>query len=430
MDAVIEGKRRIKGEVVPPPDKSVSHRSVMIGAIAEGTTEVERFLFADDCLRTVDCFRKMGIEIELKGHNFVIVKGKGLKGLREPEGELYAGNSGTTMRLLLGILAGQDFEAVLSGDASLSRRPMGRVVEPLRLMGARIEGRDGGRFAPLTIRGGRLKGIHYELPVASAQVKSALLLAGLYAEGETAVVERQKSRDHTEIMLKEFGGKISSDDGLVRVTPVEKLYARKVVVPGDISSAAFFMVAAAICENSELLIKDVGLNPTRTGIIDILREMGCSVEIQNEKTQNGEKVGDVLVRGNDLRGVVIDGKIMPRLIDEIPAIAVAAAFAQGETVIKDAGELRVKESDRIKSVAWNLKKLGAEVEEFEDGLLIKGGRKLKPCDMESFGDHRIAMAMAVAAISIPGRSRIKNAECVDISFPGFFEILNKISETL
>jgi 3-phosphoshikimate 1-carboxyvinyltransferase len=229
-------------------------------------------------------------------------------------------------------------------------------------------------------------------------------------------------------MLKEFGGKISSNDGLVRVTPVEKLFARKVVVPGDISSAAFFMVAAAIGENSELLIKDVGLNPTRTGIIDVLREMGCTVEIQNEKTISGEKVGDVLVRGNGLCGVVIDGKIMPRLIDEIPAIAVAAAFAQGETVIKDAGELRVKESDRIKSIVWNLKKLGTEVEEFEDGLLIRGGRKLRPSDMESFGDHRIAMAMAVAAMSIPGQSRIKNAECVDISFPSFFETLNRISE--
>jgi 3-phosphoshikimate 1-carboxyvinyltransferase len=421
---------RIRGEVTPPPDKSISHRSVMIGAIAEGTTEVGRFLFADDCLRTVDCFRKMGIEIEFKGHDTVTVKGKGLRGLRKPEGELYAGNSGTTMRLLLGILAGQDFEAVLSGDESLSRRPMGRVVEPLRMMGARVEGRDGGKFAPLTIKGGRLKGIYYELPVASAQVKSALLLAGLYAEGETAILERQRTRDHTEIMLKEFGAEISLEDGLLRVTPVDKLYARKIVVPGDISSAAFFMVAAAIGENSELLVKDVGLNPTRTGIIDVLRKMGCSISVEDEKIKNGEKVGNILVRGGELRGIIIDGKIVPRLIDEIPAIAVACAFAEGQSLIKDAGELRVKESDRIKSIAWNLKRLGAEVEELEDGLLITGGRQLKPSDLESFGDHRIAMAMAVAAMSIPGRSRIRNAECVDISFPGFFETLKNISEPI
>lgn len=430
MDVVIEGKMRIRGEVTPPPDKSISHRSVMIGAIAEGTTEVGRFLFADDCLRTVDCFRKMGIEIEFKGHDTVTVRGKGLRGLRKPEGELYAGNSGTTMRLLLGILAGQDFEAVLSGDESLSRRPMGRVVEPLRMMGARVEGRDGGKFAPLTIKGGRLKGIYYELPVASAQVKSALLLAGLYAEGETAILERQRTRDHTEIMLKEFGAEISLEDGLLRVTPVDKLYARKIVVPGDISSAAFFMVAAAIGENSELLVKDVGLNPTRTGIIDVLRKMGCSISVEDEKIKNGEKVGNILVRGGELRGIIIDGKIVPRLIDEIPAIAVACAFAEGQSLIKDAGELRVKESDRIKSIAWNLKRLGAEVEELEDGLLITGGRQLKPSDLESFGDHRIAMAMAVAAMSIPGRSRIRNAECVDISFPGFFETLKNISEPI
>lgn len=428
MDAILEGKRRIKGEITAPPDKSISHRSVMLGAIAEGVTEVERFLPADDCLSTVECFRKMGIDIRFDAPDKLVINGRGLRGLKKPDGPLYAGNSGTTIRLLSGILAGQSFEATITGDESLLKRPMGRVVEPLSMMGAVIEGAGGGKYAPLTIRGGRLRGIRYELPVASAQVKSAILLAGLYAEGETTVIEKHKTRDHTEIMLVHFGGRIFATDGEVRLTPVDKLSAGRVTVPGDISSAAFFMVAAAINEDSELLVKDVGINPTRTGIINVLREMGCDIEICNERIWNGEKVADVLVRGNGLSGTVIKGEIIPRLIDEIPVIAVAAAFAEGETVIRDASELRVKESDRIKAIADNLRRFRADVTELEDGLIIRGGRSLKPAEVESFGDHRIAMAMAVAALSIPGVSKIKNAECVKISFPGFFETLEKVSE--
>ncbi|MGB9814210.1 MAG: 3-phosphoshikimate 1-carboxyvinyltransferase [Thermovenabulum sp.] len=428
MDAILEGKRRIKGEITAPPDKSISHRSVMLGAIAEGVTEVERFLPADDCLSTVECFRKMGIDIRFDAPDKLVINGRGLRGLKKPDGPLYAGNSGTTIRLLSGILAGQSFEATITGDESLLKRPMGRVVEPLSMMGAVIEGACGGKYAPLTIRGGRLRGIRYELPVASAQVKSAILLAGLYAEGETTVIEKHKTRDHTEIMLAHFGSRISAADGEVRLTPVDKLSAGRVTVPGDISSAAFFMVAAAINEDSELLIKDVGINPTRTGIIDVLRKMGCDIKIHDERIQNGEKVANLFIKGNGLCGTTIEGEIIPRLIDEIPVIAVAAAFAEGETVIRDAGELRVKESDRIKAIADNLRRFGADVTELEDGLIIRGGRSLKPAEVESFGDHRIAMAMAVAALSIPGVSKIKNAECVKISFPDFFETLGKVSE--
>nr|WP_223156834.1 3-phosphoshikimate 1-carboxyvinyltransferase [Thermosediminibacter oceani] len=426
LDVTVEGKRRLRGEIFAPPDKSISHRSVMLGAVAEGITRVERFLTADDCLRTVDCFKKMGVDILFEAPDKVIINGRGLRGLKKPDGPLYAGNSGTTIRLLSGILAGQGFEATITGDESILKRPMGRVVEPLTMMGAVIEGAGGGRYAPLTIRGGRLKGIRYELPVASAQVKSAILLAGLYAEGETTVIEKHKTRDHTEIMLAHFGGRISTSDGEVRLTPVDKLSAERVTVPGDISSAAFFMAAAAVTEGSELLIRDVGINPTRTGIIDVLREMGCNIKIYDERIWNGEKVADVLVKGEGLRGITIKGEIIPRLIDEIPVIAVAAAFAEGETIIRDAAELRVKESDRIKAIAVNLRRFGTEVTELEDGMIIRGGGFLKPAEFESFGDHRIAMAMAVAALAIPGPSRIKNAECVKISFPGFFETLEEV----
>ncbi|AEH50584.1 3-phosphoshikimate 1-carboxyvinyltransferase [Pseudothermotoga thermarum] len=430
MDIFVEGKVRVDGQIIPPPDKSISHRSIMIGSIAEGTTVVRKFLFADDCLRTVDCFRKMGVEIEFKDQDTVIVKGKGLRGLKKPETELYAGNSGTTMRLLLGILAGQNFEAVLTGDESLSKRPMKRVVQPLRMMGAKIEGKDDGNYAPLIVRGGQLKGISYSLPVASAQVKSALLFAGLYADGETVIYEKPKTRDHTEIMLKHFGANVVMGDGFVKITPAEKLSASQITVPGDISSAAFFMVAAAINEGSQLLIRDVGINPTRTGIIDILKQMGCDIKIMDERIWGGEKVADILIKGGRLRGITIEREIVPRLIDEIPIIAVACTFAEGQSVVKDAKELRVKESDRIKAIVYNLRNLGAEVEELEDGFVITGGKPLKPAELDSFNDHRIAMAMAVAAISIDGRSKIKNADCVAISFPNFFQMLKSVCKQI
>lgn len=428
MDAVIEGQKRIKGIITPPPDKSISHRSVMLGAIAEGITEVERFLPADDCQRTVECFKKMGVDIRFTGETSLIINGVGLRGLKKPESVLDAGNSGTTMRLISGILAGQDFEVTITGDESLRKRPMDRIAEPLGLMGAKIECLGGGRFAPLQIKGGNLKGIKYEIPVASAQVKSAIILAALYAEGKTTVIEKYRTRDHTEKMLTYFGGKVEVRDTEITVTPVDKLFGNKVIVPGDISSAAFFMVAAAINEGSELLIKDVGVNPTRTGIIDGLLKMGCELKLLNERELNGERVADIYIKGGGLKGTVIEGDLIPRLIDEIPVIAVAACFAEGETIIKNASELRVKESDRIKSMAYNLKRLGADITELEDGMIIKGGRMLKPAEVESFKDHRVAMAMSVAAVSIKGVTRIKNADCVSISFPGFYKMLGEVTE--
>ncbi|MGB9976851.1 3-phosphoshikimate 1-carboxyvinyltransferase [Thermovenabulum sp.] len=426
MDVLIEGEKVIKGTITPPPDKSISHRGVILGAISEGSTRIERFLPADDCKRTVDCFRKMGVDIKFVDETTLIIKGAGLKELKKPETILDAGNSGTTMRLLSGILAGQDFEVIITGDESLKKRPMERVALPLRLMGAKVECTVDGKFAPLKIRGGRLKGISYEMPVASAQVKSAVLLAGLYADGETTVVEKHKTRDHTERMLSYFGGNVTVKGNQVTVAPVEKLTGSDVVVPGDISSAAFFMVAAAINEGSKLLIKDVGVNPTRTGIIDVLLNMGCSLKVLNERELNGEKIADILIEGGGLKGTRVEGDIIPRLIDEIPVIAVAACFAEGETVIKNASELRVKESDRIKAMVQNLRRFGAKIEELEDGMVIEGSKNLKPAEVESFKDHRIAMAMAVTAISVKGISKIKDAYCVAISFPGFFDILNNV----
>ncbi len=428
VDVLIKGRVKIEGKFTPPPDKSISHRGVMIGSLAEGITVVRNFLLADDCLSTIDCLRKLGVEIKFTDQSTVVVKGRGLRGLRKPRSELYAGNSGTTMRLLLGILAGQDFEAVLTGDESLSRRPMKRVVEPLRMMGAFVEGKDDGNFAPLLIRGGKLKGISYELPVASAQVKSALLFAGLYADGETVIYEKQKTRDHTEIMLRHFGANLTVAGNCVKITPVEKLFPAEIKVPGDISSAAFFIVAAAINEGSNLLVCDVGVNPARTGILDVLKRMGCNLSVVNERTEQGEKVADILVKSGKLQAIAIEGEIIPRLIDEIPIIAVACAFAEGKSVIRDAKELRVKESDRIRAIASNLRNLGAQVEELEDGLVIEGGKSLRPAELDSFNDHRIAMAMAIAAASIEGETKLRNVECVNISFPQFFELLRKLSK--
>ncbi len=427
MDITIEGKKIIKGQISVPPDKSISHRAVMISSIADGRSVIRNFLKADDCLRTVDCFRKLGVDIQFQDNDTLIVYAKGLKSLKEPKVELYAGNSGTTMRLLLGILAGQSFECVLTGDDSLSRRPMKRVVEPLKKMGAKIDGKEDGNFAPLKIEGGKLKGIEYKLPVASAQVKSALLFAGLYADRDTVIYEKEKSRDHTEIMLKHFGADLSIDGTCVKIAPTERLNPSQITVPGDISSASFFIVSALLNRDSRLLIKDVGLNPTRTGIIDVLKKMGGKIYIENQKTQDGELVGDIYVEGSELKSVTVKGEIIPRIIDEIPILSVACAFADGTSVIKDAKELRVKESDRIRAIAFNLRKMGVKVEELEDGLIIEGNKNLKPAEFESFNDHRIAMSMAIASISLLGESKIKDIDCVSISFPSFFELLSSVS---
>ncbi|MCR4430832.1 MAG: 3-phosphoshikimate 1-carboxyvinyltransferase [Tepidanaerobacteraceae bacterium] len=449
MDKILRGIQSIRGSISVPGDKSISHRAAMLGAIADGITEIEGFLMAEDCLSTIDCFRKMGVEIEITYENkgridgeepgcegfdsrpesaVVKIFGRGLYGLKKPDGPLCVGNSGTTIRLLSGILAGQDFETEITGDESIKKRPMGRVTWPLKLMGASIDGADGGSRAPLKIRGGRLKGIEYKLPIASAQVKSALLLAGLYAEGSTIIEEPEKSRDHTEIMMKAFGADICRESNKIRLTPVERLTARKIRVPGDISSAAFFLAAACILPDSEVIIENVGINPTRTGIIDALRLMGADIQILNERTINGEAVADIKAKSSGLKGIEVGGAIIPRIIDEIPILAVAAASARGTTVIRDAAELRVKESNRIAAMVEGLSGLGARIKETADGMEIQGTNRLKGGRVNSFGDHRIAMSLAIAALGAEGETIINDVDCVKISYPGFFDALAELNK--
>jgi len=396
----------------------------MIGSIAKGKTVVNNFLMGGDCLSTVECFRKMGVEIGIS-EDRVTVSGVGMRGLKAPREILYTGNSGTTTRLLCGLLAPQQFSCVLDGDESIRKRPMKRVIAPLRAMGARIEGTDGD-FTPIRIDGTDLVGIEYELPVASAQLKSALILAGLYADGNTTVIEPKPSRNHTELMIKGFGGNISVEKNRITVTGTEELSGQEIRVPGDISSAAFFMVAALIVPNSEITIRNVGLNETRTGIIDALRAMGASIEI--EKTGSGiEPSGNITVKHSTLRGAEIGGDLIPRLIDELPVIAVAAAFAEGRTVIRDAQELKVKESNRIDAMERELKRAGVDVQATDDGLIIQGGKPVHGAAFETYGDHRIAMSMAVLALAADGKSTLDNHQCVDISYPDFFETLKKIT---
>lgn len=426
MKMVVEPRKSLRGRVSVPGDKSISHRAVMLGAIAGGTTEIDGFLAGADCLSTIACFRSLGVDIDGPRDGRVVVRGRGLDGLAEPGDVLDVGNSGTTIRLLSGILAGQRFYSVLTGDSSIRRRPMDRVTGPLRRMGAVIHGRRGGSLAPLTIVGGELKGIEYETPVASAQIKSAVLLAGLYADGSTTVREPQLSRDHTERMLSGFGATVRVEDRSVTVQPRPRLEGRRVVVPGDISSAAFLMVAALICPGSEVIIEGVGVNPTRTGVIDMLRTMGADIQILNQRHEAGEPVGDLIVRSSGLAGTTISGDIIPRAIDEIPAIAVAALYARGSTVIRDARELRVKETDRIAVLARELRKMGGQVEELEDGMVIEGGRPLRGAPVDSHGDHRLAMSLAVAGLQAGGRTEISATECIDVSFPGFEQLLHEL----
>jgi len=396
-----------------------------LGALAEGTTAVHNFLRAQDTFSTVSCIRRLGIKVEEKDGTLTVC-GEGLAGLKEPEDVLDCGNSGTTMRLLCGLLAGQKFFSVLTGDGSLRRRPMRRVVEPLGKMGAEIQGRQGGAFAPLAVKGRPLAGIEYTLPVASAQVKSALLLAGMYADGGVVVREQVASRDHTERMLKNMGANISCQKGEIRLVGGNPLKAQEFRVPGDISSAAFFLVGAATVPGSEVLIQDVGINPTRAGIIDVLRAMGARIEIENAREENGEPVADLRAFYSPLHGIEIGGEIIPRLIDELPVLAVAMARAEGRSVVKDAGELRVKETDRIRAVCANLSALGAEITETADGFVITGGKPLRGGRADSFGDHRLAMAMAVAALSAEDEVEIEGAEAVAVSYPGFWEDLERL----
>lgn len=419
----VRPSRGFKGKIRIPGDKSISHRAVMLGAIAEGLTRITNFLPGDDCLSTVDCFRSLGVGIDIKGEDpygmDVVVNGQGLAGLREAEDVLDAGNSGTTMRLILGVLASLPFFTVITGDRSLRRRPMARVTEPLRAMGAEIWGRHGGNLAPLAVRGRTLSGAEFQLPVASAQVKSAILLAGLNAGGRTTVTEPSRSRDHTERMLGHFGARLSVEGNTVSLAGPQVLKGRHVTVPGDISSAAFFMVAAAIMPDSCIRMEGIGTNPTRSGILEVLRAMGASVRVENEREVSGEPVADIEVSSSDLRGVEIGGELIPRLIDEIPVIAVAAACASGVTEIRDAAELKVKESDRLAVMAKQLSRMGVAVEELPDGLRIYGGRRLRGTACQSYCDHRVAMALAVAGLVAEGETVIDNAACASVSFPGF-----------
>lgn len=417
----------LKGTVELIGDKSISHRAIMFSSIAKGTTRIKNFLMGQDCLSTIDCFRKMGVNIDINDKE-VIVKGVGLRGLKKPNEILNVGNSGTTIRLMMGILAGNEFESTVIGDESIGKRPMKRVTDPLRLMGCNIKGNDDANFTPITIYGGNLNGIEYEMPVASAQVKSSIILASLYADSSSTIIEKSKSRNHTEIMLKSFGADIKSNDLKIDVKPVRELFSvENINVAGDISSAAFIIVAASIVEGSEVLIKNVGLNETRTGIIDVLEAMNGNFEIIDKRVESGEVVGDLIVRYSDkLIGTTIDSNLIPRLIDEIPVIAILATQANGTTVIKDAKELKVKESNRIKAVVDNLKNMGAEIEELEDGMVIKGKTKLKGANIKTFNDHRIAMAFSVASLISEGKLNLDNTACIDISFPGYFDLINNL----
>lgn len=429
MDLSIKPVKKLSGEVKIPGDKSISHRAVIFGSLAEGDTYIKGFLESEDCLKTVRAFRLMGVKIDRLNPGEYQITGTGLKGLSEPEDIIDCGNSGTTMRLLCGLLAAQPFYSVLTGDDSLRRRPMDRIIEPLNMMGANIWGRDD-KFAPLSIKGSKLTGLKYNLPVASAQLKSALLLAGLYARGDIKIIEPGEARDHTERFLNAFGACLEINGPLIHLRQQHNLTlaGRDVTVPADFSSAAFFIVAALIADESELLIKNVGINPTRSGLLEIIKEMNGDIKLKNKRIISGEPVADIKVKSSQLKGVTIRGEIIPRLIDELPIIAVLASRASGETLIRDARELRVKETDRIAALVDNLIKLGVTVDELEDGMLIKGTSRLNGgVRLKSYGDHRIAMSMAVAGLIADSEITLDESESIKTSFPGFFDILTTIS---
>ncbi len=417
--------KSLKGEITVPGDKSVSHRSVMFGSIAKGKTEITNFLQGADCLSTIACFEKMGILIE-NHKDTVIVHGKGMMGLTKPTSILDCGNSGTTTRLISGILAGQSFDVTLTGDSSIQSRPMGRIITPLTKMGASIDSINNNGCAPLMIKGSTLNGIHYNSPVASAQVKSAILLAGLYADSPTSVTEPYVSRNHSECMLSHFGATVTTSNTTATITPTKELFANKIEVPGDISSAAFFIVAGLITPNSEILIKNVGINPTRDGIIHVCKQMGGDITLLNINNGTGEPTADILVKSSNLKAISIEGAIIPTLIDELPIIAAMACFAEGTTIIKDAAELKVKESNRIDIMVKNLSSMGAHVIETDDGMIITGGAPLHGCVIDSKLDHRIAMTFAVLGSLADGETNILGADCVNISYPTFYEDFNTL----
>lgn len=424
----------LKGEVRIPGDKSISHRAIMFGSLAEGITRIHGFLMGADCLSTMKCFQDMGIPISIaeeNGEKVIVIEGKGLHGLSKPADILDVGNSGTTTRLISGILSAQPFETTLNGDESIQSRPMKRIMTPLSQMGAQIESIRGNGCAPLHITGSKLTGIHYDSPVASAQVKSSVLLAGLYCEEETSVTEPSLSRDHTEIMLRTFGVPVKSEGTTATIPSISEagprsLKGQTILVPGDISSAAYFLVAALIVPNSEVLIKNVGINPTRDGILRVLKDMGGDITLVNASYES-EPVADLLVRTSRLHGVTVEGDIIPTLIDEIPIIAIAAACAEGTTVIRDAQELKVKESDRIAVMVDNLSRMGVSIEGTDDGMIIEGGKPLIGASIDSHLDHRIAMSFAVAALAAQGETNIKDADCVKISYPEFYDDLKRLT---
>ncbi|MDD7642739.1 MAG: 3-phosphoshikimate 1-carboxyvinyltransferase [bacterium] len=416
----------LRGELAIPGDKSICHRAIMFGALAEGTTEITNFLQGADCLSTISCFQAMGVDIE-NNIDRVLIHGAGLHGLKAPSSMLDVGNSGTTTRLISGILAGQAFTSTLNGDASIQKRPMKRIMDPLTLMGAEIKSINNNGCAPLEIRGGHLHGISYQSPVASAQVKSCVLLAGLYADGKTSVTEPVLSRNHTELMLAGFGAKVTSEGTTATIEPEPKLYGQQISVPGDISSAAYWIAAALAVPNSELVLKNVGINPTRDGILRVVEAMGADITRENVHTVSGELVCDLIVRSSSLHGATVSGELIPTLIDEIPVIAVLSCFAEGETIIRDAQELKVKESNRIDTVVEGLLAMGADATATDDGMIIRGGRPLHGATIDSHLDHRIAMSFAVAGLMCDTPTTILNADSVVISYPDFYESLKKVS---
>ncbi|HEX3028980.1 MAG TPA: 3-phosphoshikimate 1-carboxyvinyltransferase [Clostridia bacterium] len=422
---LIEQRNSLKGEIHVPGDKSISHRAIMFGAIAKGTTEIDGFLMGEDCLATIDCFRKMQVGIEILPNNKVKVHGKGLYGLKPPTSSLNSGKAGTTLRLLMGVLSGQPFNSIITRDESSQKKPVGKVVKPLRQMGATVNGKDDGNLCPLTISPSKLKGITYELSPFETYVKSPILIAGLYAQDETTVIEAIKSRDHTELMLSFFGADIKVNGLAVSNHRIEELFSQHIEVPGDISIASYFITAGLLVPNSDITIKNVGINPTRTGILDVYKSMGAKIDILNERTVSNEKVADIHVSTSTLSPATIGGDIIPRLIDEIPVIAVAAAMANGTTTIKDLKGFKIKES-RIKALTKELLKMGANVRETEDGMIIEGGKPLRGTVIESYGDPSIAMSMSIAGLFAEGETMIRKSQVVDIAFPEFLPILNKL----
>jgi 3-phosphoshikimate 1-carboxyvinyltransferase len=417
--------QKLEGQLNIPGDKSISHRSIMFGAIAQGTTTVKNFLKGEDCLSTISCFRELGVKIE-DNEDTIVIHGMGWEHLKEPVNILNVGNSGTTIRLMLGLLSGRPFHTTFIGDESIAQRPMKRVITPLREMGAMIDGRNNGEFTPLSLRGGGLKPISYEMPIASAQVKSSILLAGLQAEGTTKIIELANTRDHTERMIRHFNGQIEVDGQTITVTGPQDLVGTNVIVPGDISSAAFFLVAGAIVPNSKIRLKNVGLNPTRIGIVEVLSKMGANIKIISQSEETFEPVGDLIIESSSLNATVIEGDLIPRLIDEIPIIALLATQAIGKTVIKDAQELKVKETNRIDTVVRELSKLGADISATDDGMIINGPTKLQGGQVSSHGDHRIGMMLAVASLICNSEVTLMNSDAIAVSYPNFFSDLSNL----